>query len=384
MTILNVGTYPPKQCGIATFSMDMRNSLLANRHQVEILAVSDGTFRYKYPPEVVLNINQHREADYVKAAHFINHSQDIDTVVIQHEYGIYGGKDGEYILQLAGTVRKPVVVICHTVLPRPSKHQKQVLHALCQHAGAVVAMTRNSAALLTDLYEVTPELISIIAHGVPEFTKQDSFSLKRKYDLEGRIIVSTFGLIGPGKGLEIGIRAIAQVVPTHPRVAYLILGQTHPMLKNHEGEKYRRMLEALVKELDLAQNVQFANKYLSNEELGEYLYLTDIYLSPYPNRDQAVSGTMAFALGCGRAIVSTPYAYACEMLDEGRGLLSRTTQPEEIAALIKQILNDGNLKQDLQEKARQLGETWYWPRIGRQYGQVFANLRTPAEELVTG
>lgn len=384
MTILNVGTYPPKQCGIATFSMDLCNSLIINKHAVQILAVSDGTFRYKYPPEVVMNINQNREADYVKAARFINHNKDIDAVVIQHEYGIYGGRDGEYILQLTGSVHKPVLVICHTVLPRPSKHQKQVLCSLCQHAGAIIAMTRNSATLLANLYEAPAEFISIIAHGVPEFKKQDSDVLKRKHHLEDRLIVSTFGLIGPGKGLEIGIRAIARAVQSHPRITYLILGQTHPMLRNSQGENYRNMLEALVAELGLEDNVLFVNKYLSNNELGEYLYLTDVYLSPYPNRDQAVSGTMAFALGCGRAIVSTPYAYACEMLNGGRGLLSRGTQPEEIASLITQIFNDDNLKRNLQEKARELGETWFWPQIGRQYSKVFANLHSLAEELVTG
>lgn len=374
MAIINLGTYPPKQCGIATFSMDLRNSLLVHGNDVKVMAVSDDSYKYRYAREVVFNLKQNNRQDYMKAAKMLNNSPMAELLIIQHEYGIYGGEDGEYILDLVKLLHKPFVLVTHTVLPAPSKRQKQILNHLCCRATGIVCMTRRSARLLADLYEAPPESIHVIAHGVPEFEQQPAAYLKEKYHLEGQDIISTFGLIGPGKGLELGIRAMAKVIPQFPRAAYLILGQTHPMLKKYEGEKYRQMLENLVAELGLNRNVSFVNKYLSNEELGDYLYMTDIYLSPYPNKDQAVSGTMAFAIGCGRAIVSTPYAYASEFLAGGRGLLAAHADSDELAELLSSILAEPDLKAKLQEKSLKLGRTWAWPSIGKQYTLLFNQL----------
>ena len=383
MTIVNLGTYPPKQCGIATFSMDLRNSLLLQGHKVQVMTVSDEDSSYNYPDEVVFNLQQQRKRDYIKAAAFVNNNPQIDLLIVQHEYGIYGGEDGEYIQEMVKLLHKPFVLITHTVLPRPSKRQKQILNDLCQRAAGIVCMTRLSSQLLVDLYEAPPELITVIAHGVPEFKRYPQNKLKLKHNLQGHEVISTFGLIGPGKGLELGIRAIADIVPRHPSVRYLILGQTHPMLQKFEGERYRQMLIDLIAELDIQDNVIFVNKYLSDKELGEYLYMADIYLSPYPNMDQAVSGTMAFALGCGRATVSTPYAYATEVLSEGRGLLSRGIEPRELATLMESILNDKGLQKQLQEKALEVGDTWTWPNVGKQYSRFFRQIlddRTDQEE----
>ena len=371
MSILNLGTYPPKQCGIATFSMDLRRSLLKNNCDIEVMTVSDENYQYAYPSEVLFDIKQNNQPNYIKAAKFINTVSAIKLVVIQHEYGIYGGEDGDYILELPRRLHKPYVVVTHTVLPQPSKRQKQVLNQLCQNAAAVVCMTRKSAELLSNLYEAPGELIHVIPHGVPEFKKQSSSLLKKRYGLEGREIISTFGLIGPGKGLELGIEAIARLVNDWPQLCYLILGQTHPMLKKYEGEKYRNMLEDKVRSLGLEHNVRFVNKYLSDEEIGEYLYMTDIYLSPYPNRDQAVSGTMAFAVGCGRAIVSTSYAYATEVLAGKRGLLAQQPEPDELSHLMRSILLDEALKSRLQSRSQELGKSWTWINIGKQYRNLF-------------
>lgn len=357
MNLLNLGTYPPKQCGIATFSMDLRNSLLINDNEVKVMAVSDNSYQYHYTDEVLFNLKQNHRQSYIRAANFLNKAP-VELIIIQHEYGIYGGREGEYIMELVRLLHKPFVLITHTVLPRPSKRQKQVLNYLCSRASAIVCMTGRSEHLLSDLYEAPPELIQVIPHGVPEFKEQAQDSLKENYGLQGRHLISTFGLIGPGKGLELGIQAIAQIVKEHPQTTYLILGQTHPMLKKQEGEKYRHMLEDMVVKLGLEHNVVFVNKFLSDEELGEYLYMSDIYLSPYPNKDQAVSGTMAFAIGCGRAIVSTSYAYACEFLSGGRGLLAAEADPEELAELMKKILTNPDLKQSLQDNALKLGKSW--------------------------
>ncbi len=373
MKLLNLGTYPPKQCGIATFSMDLRNSLLYNGNEVEVMAISDSSYQYDYPDEVVFNLKQNQKQSYIQAANYLNKSP-VDLIIIQHEYGIYGGMDGEYVMELVRLLRKPFILISHTVLPRPSKRQKSVLNYLCSRASAIVCMTKRSGDLLSDLYEAPSELIQVIPHGVPEFKEEAQDSLKKKHGLQGRDVISTFGLLGPGKGLEIGIQAMVQVAEEHPSSTYLILGQTHPMLKKREGEKYRNMLEDMVDKLNLQHNVIFINKFLSDEELGEYLYMSDIYLSPYPNKDQAVSGTMAFAIGCGRAIVSTSYAYAQEFLSGGRGLLAKEATPEELADLIRMVLANPELKQNLQNKTRALGQDWPWPRIGGQYTKLFKQL----------
>ncbi len=386
MNILNLGTYPPKQCGIATFSMDLRNSLLLQGHKVQVMAVSEDDSSYHYPEEVVFTLQQQCRQDYIKAAAYVNVAVHLDVLIIQHEYGIYGGEDGKYILEMVKLLHKPFILITHTVLPRPSKSQKQILNHLCQRAAGIVCMTRQSSALLTDLYEAPPELITVIAHGVPLFKRCPPSKLKLKHKLHDCQVISTFGLIGPGKGLELGIRAVAEVVAQFPSARYLILGQTHPMLQKYEGEKYRQMLIRLVAELGIEENVIFINKFLSDKELGEYLYMTDIYLSPYPNMDQAVSGTMAFAMGCGRAIVSTPYAYASEVLSEGRGLLSKSIDPHELAVLLESILYDKALQKKLQKKAFEVGNTWTWPNVGKQYSRFFRQILNknidPEEEEV--
>ena len=372
--ILNLGTYPPKQCGIATFSMDLRNSLLKNGNTVQIMAVSDDKSEYNYPSEVIYNIRQEEKQDYARAASFVNSSPEIEILIIQHEYGIFGGSHGEYILQFAAKLNKPYIVVCHTVLPRPRRQQKAILKNLCSRSSAVVCMTKRSARLLSNLYGVPKELLNVISHGVPEFKRHPAEELKRKHNLSGKKLISTFGLIGPGKGLELGIKAMSEVVRDFPDATYLILGQTHPMLKKKEGETYRIMLENMVQELNIENSVIFVNRFLNDNELGEYLHMSDIYLSPYPNPDQAVSGTMAFAIGCGKAIVSTSYAYAIEVLENGRGLLAETAHPESLANLIKKILADPDLQSSLEARAYKIGKTWTWPNIGRQYSSVLADI----------
>ena len=374
MTVLNLSTYLPQECGIATFSMDLRKSLLPQGHKFEIIAISDKEDGYSYPKEVVCKMYKHNRNDYVRAAEFANTRSDVELIVIQHEYGIFGGPDGNYVLDFAQHLSKPFIIITHSVLPKPSEQQQYILHRLCQMAAGIVCMTNSSANLLHTLYNAHSELITIIPHGVPLFKQHHQEDLKRKYGCEGRQIITTFGLIGPGKGLETGIKALAEVAALHPSALYLILGKTHPNLIKSEGESYRNMLRELTSSLNLDNNVKFVNKFLTDDELGEYLHMTDIYLSPYPNRDQAVSGTMAFALGCGLAIVSTAYAYAQEVLAEGRGLLAQTNEPHEMAALLKQILEDRKLQNALQGKALTLGETLVWPAVGKKYSDFFAKI----------
>lgn len=373
MSILNLGTYPPKECGIATFSKDLRDNLARAGISVRIAAVSDTEYTYDYPEEVVYEIRQEIKKDYAKTARQINQSIDTDLVIIQHEYGIFGGVDGEYVLDFTGNLEKPFMLVPHTVLPCPSTSQKAILDKLARKAAAVICMTKRSAHLLEMVYAVPPEKICIIHHGVPVFQPKEREHLKQQYGYEGRQVITTFGLNGPGKGLEIGIRALQEVVVKHPDALYLIAGKTHPMLLKREGERYREMLNGLAANLGLTDHVKFINHYMGQEELGDYLYMTDIYLSPYPNRDQAVSGTLAFAIGCGRAIVSTPYEYALAMLaEEQRGLIAADVTASNIAVLIDRVLSNPMLKAHLERKTARIGKTISWPYVAAQY----ANLAT--------
>ncbi len=368
MNILNVGTYPPQHCGIASFSKDLMDNLKKLGESISIAAVSDPHYTYDYPNEVSYVMRRDQKIDYAKTANAINENTSIDLVIVQHEYGIYGGTDGNYLLDFTKCLKKPFVLVTHTVLPVPTVNQRTVLRNLCQQSVAVVSMTRTSAALASQIYEAAPEKVYVIHHGVPAFQKKDRHLLKQEYGFWGKELVTTFGLIGPGKGIEIGIRTLKELVTQHRNLMYLIVGRTHPMLVKHEGEQYRGMLTDLVITLGLQDNVRFVNRFLEPEELGDYLYMTDIYLSPYPQADQAISGTLAYALGCGRAIVSTPYLYAKEMVAKGqRGLVSPDATAESLAELINRILSEPFLKIILEQRAAKLGGKIKWPYIAGQY-----------------
>jgi len=366
---LMVSTYVPEKCGIATFSKDLRDSLCSRGEDVNIASVSGSKFLYPY--EVVYRLSKERRSDYTGCAGWINKSRDIDIVIIQHEFGIYGGEDGEYILDFAARLQKPILLVAHTVLPRPSAHCREVFNRLAGYATAVVCMTKRARdILLGPVYNLSPQKVHVIPHGVPQFQAKDREVLKQQLGYQGRRIITTFGLIGPGKGLEIGIRAISQVVDKYPDCVYIIAGSTHPNLLKQEGERYREEVTRLVSELGMEKNVVFINRFLDMEELGDCLYMTDVYLSPYPNLDQAVSGTLSFAVGCGRATVSTPYEHARELLDQGRGLVARDASPEALAELLDAVLGDPKLQAALEEKAWEYGKTLTWDSVAGYYSQV--------------
>lgn len=365
-----VGTYVPRQCGIATFSKDLRDGLCEAGCQVTIAAVTDTGSTYAYPPEVGFRIRQERLPDYLGCASWINSMPDIDLVIIQHEYGIFGGQYGEYILEFAGRLNKPYILVCHTVLPRPLEKPRYILTRLITGASGIVCMTGRARNLLADIYNAGLEGVHVIPHGVPAFQPKNRDELKAKYDMQGKTIITTFGLIGPGKGLENGIQAIARIIDKFPQVVYIIAGGTHPVLLKREGESYREKIKNLVSHLNLENHVRFVNKYLDLDELRDYLYMTDVYLSPYPNMDQAVSGTLSFAVGCGRAVVSTPYEHARELLADGRGLLAKDADPASIAEKLEAVLSRPELKNSLEAKASEFGTTMTWSSIARRYMEV--------------
>ncbi len=369
-TYLIVGTYPPRKCGIASFSHDLRSNLLPYGHQVLMAAISDPFSSYVYPPEVAFTIRQERQADYADCAHWANHNPAVEMVIIQHEYGIFGGQDGDYVLALISNLQKPYLLVTHTVLPHPHEHQQQVLSKAAHPAAGIICMTSRARKILTDVYSVPSNKIFMVPHGVPNFPVKDRELLKVQYGLADRRIITTFGFVGPGKGLEFGLKSLAIIKDKYPEALYIIAGKTHPMLMKNEGERYRNSILELVSRLHLEDNVFFINRFLDDDEMGDCLYLTDIYLSPYPNLDQAVSGPLSFAVGCGKAIIATPYAYAQEILAEGRGLIARDTTPEAIAEQLDLVLGNPAVQNRLEKKAAELGRSFAWKNVAGVYQQI--------------
>lgn len=374
-----LSTYPPRECGLATFTQDLITAFDSSGEiDAKVIAVTNME-NYVYDSKVIAKIAQHEQADYIKTARELNNS-DIDLLVIEHEYGIFGGEHGAYILDLINNLEIPVVTTFHTILPKPDPKQQSILNELGKKSEKVITMARNTKPLLKSVYGIDPEKIEMIHHGVPKRPFQSRESLKIKYGYNNRQIISTFGLIGPSKGIEHGIEAISKVVMDHKDVRYLILGQTHPALKE-EGDAYRNKLEELVENLDLSDNVEFINKYLSKDEIIEYLQLSDIYMTPYLGKDQAVSGTMAYAVGYGKAIISTPYMYAKEMLSGDRGFLAEFSNPDSLAECIKNIIKNPNIKAKMERDTMKLGRTMYWDKIAQCYLEVFSNITKSSPKI---
>lgn len=379
-----LSTFPPRECGIATFTEDLITNIDRLRGiKTHVIAINNSE-DYSYDNKVMTTIRQNEKSDYIELAKKLNTS-DIDLLVIEHEYGIYGGDHGDYILELINKLEIPIVTTLHTILSEPDPKQRLIINELGKKSEKIITMAQNTKLILQSIYGVDPRKIEVVHHGVPKKPFESRDILKKKFRYENRQIISTFGLIGPGKGIEHGIEAIAKVISSssdndsnsndNKDVLYLILGQTHPALKE-EGTAYRTKLEQLVSKLDLSRNVKFVNKYLTKDEIIEYLQLSDIYMTPYLAKDQAVSGTLAYAVGYGKAIVSTPYLYAKEMLSEGNGLLAEFSNPESLAVCIKNILDNPFEKAKMERNTLKTGRTMYWDRIAQQYTEVFLNIIT--------
>ncbi len=367
--ILFLSTYPPRACGIATFTQDLFRALSdAGGCEPGIVAVSDGA--YSYPPEVKLTLEQQDPNSYLETAESINASS-ADLLMIEHEFGIYGGKSGEYLLKLTGLLKIPYFVTFHTVLPRPTRKQCDIVSALAAGCRKIITMSSSSVEVLQKIYGADPKKIMVIPHGVPEIAVAGRDELKAQEGLAGRFVVSTFGLLSPGKGLEYGIGAMARLVKKHPEAVYLILGQTHPVIRNLYGERYREKLEKKAADLGASDNVRFVNRYLTKEEIIRYLTLSDVYLTPYLGKDQAVSGTLAYAVGCGRVIVSTPYPYAREMLADGRGLLARFRSAVSIEECILEVLRHPEEQKEMEQRTLRLGKTMMWSQVAAEYLSAF-------------
>jgi glycosyltransferase involved in cell wall biosynthesis len=383
--VLFLGSYPPRECGIATFTKDVVDSYdRAFKVRSQVIAIDEpGGDARRYPSEVVARFSEQDRYSYQQAADFINQHPS-EMLNIQHEYGLFGGERGEWLIDLIDAVNKPVVVTLHTVLPEPDETMLRVTRALCASASKVVSLSATGVALLETVYGIDPNRLQVIHHGVPDVPFRDTDPEKAAFGIGQRLVISTFGLINRGKGLEYAIEAMQSVVRRHPEALYLVLGQTHPVVRRQEGESYRESLVDMIRERGLQHNVKLVDKYLDFDELVGYLAATDIYLTPYLNPVQIVSGTLAYAVGCGKAIVSTPYLYAQELLAHNRGFLCDFRDAASIAESVNMLLDDPSLRRSTERRAYRFGRQMTWPHVANAYGDLFLELCPPAElELVT-
>ena len=379
---LFLGSYPPRECGIATFTKDMVDAYdRAFGLETPVIAVDEpGAHVRRYPAEVIGRIAEEERGSYEAAAQFVN-DYPVDLVNIQHEYGLFGGERGEWLVDFMRLLEKPVVLTMHTVLPDPDETYLRVTRALCEQATKVVALSETGRGLLEGIYGIDPQRLEVIHHGVPDVPFQDTYAAKASFGIGQRTVISTFGLISRGKGLEYAIEAMRGVVKRHPETLYLILGETHPVVRRREGESYRESLHAMVREYGLHYNIQLVDKYLDFDEVVSYLAATDIYLTPYLNPAQIVSGTLAYAVGCGKAIVSTPYLYAQELLAHNRGFLCDFRDAASIASRLNMLLDDPALRRATERRAYRFGRQMTWPHVATEYGALFSELcpRGPLE-----
>lgn len=364
MKIAIISTYPAQKCGIATFSHDLYKSLvLSSDDTVHIVAVSESCEDH-FPKEVVYKIAKHKLKSYIKAADFIN---EYDLCIIQHEYGIFGGECGEHILQLTNLLHIPIITNFHTILPKPSNKEKEVLQALGQVSTTVTVMTNWAVNMLHSIYQISTDKIQMIPHGVPVFDYKHE-EAKSQLQLQNKKILLSFGFLGRGKGFETAIEAVKEI--KDPDFRYIILGITHPNVIRDEGEAYRESLIHQCVEYGISNKVIFVNEFASEELLIDYLTACDMYVTPYPNENQISSGTLTFALGAGAAVISTPYLYAKDLLSEERGLLFDFNDANQLATIINELLDRPSLLKKYRENARLHGENMQWPNIGKKYSTL--------------
>ena len=367
-----LGDYPPRQCGIATFTNDLRDAVAAANPgwSCPVIAVSDRPGEYDYPPEVRFEIPQPDVATYLRAADFLNLSHT-DALCVQHEFGIYGGAAGSHLLGLLRRVRMPVVTTLHTVLEKPDADQLRVFNELAGLSTRVVVMAERARKMLREIYRLPAEKIELIHHGIPDMPFTDPSFYKDHFGVAGRPVMLTFGLLSPNKGIEHVIEALPAIVEEHPQLVYIVLGATHPNLLRESGESYRLQLERLARNLGVEKNVMFVNRYVSNAELCEYIGAADIYITPYLNEAQITSGTLSYCYGAGKAVVSTPYWHAAELLADGRGALVPFRESLAVAREVNGLLGDEARLNSMRKQAYLAGRRMIWPEVARAYTGVF-------------
>jgi glycosyltransferase involved in cell wall biosynthesis len=371
-----VGDYLPRKCGIATFTSDLRHAIATQYPATDciVVPVNDVPQGYDYPPEVRFELLEQDLDSYRRAADFLNFS-NADVVSLQHEYGIFGGPSGRHILGLLRDLRMPVVTTLHTILREPSYEQRYVMQQLAELSARLVAMTQRGKQFLMEIYGVAESQIDLIAHGIPNMPFVDPNFFKDQFGVGGKHVLLTFGLLAPNKGIEYVLRALPEVIGEFPNVVYLVLGATHPNLLHEQGESYRLSLERLAGDLGIRQHVIFYNRFVELHELTEFIATADVYITPYLNPAQITSGTLAYAFGCGQAVISTPYWHAEELLADNRGVLVPFADAAAIGREICNLLRDEPRRHALRKRAYLLGREMIWSHVAMLYMESFQRAR---------
>jgi glycosyltransferase involved in cell wall biosynthesis len=372
-----IGNYLPRQCGIATFTTDLCEAIGAEYSGTTCIAlpVNDIEDGYDYPERVRFELTEKDIESYRRAADFLN-TNNVDLVSLQHEYGIFGGRVGSHILALLRELRMPIVTTLHTILRDPDADQRGVLEEVAALSNRLVVMSKRGSEFLQEVYRVRPDKIDVIPHGIPDVPFIDPNFHKDLFGVEGKIVLLSFGLLAPNKGIENVIAALPAVVARYPNVVYIIVGATHPHVKRHDGETYRLFLERMAQEKGVEGQVIFYNRFVSVEELVKFIGAADIYITPYLNPAQIVSGTLAYTLGAGKAVISTPYWYAEEMLAKGRGTLVPFRDAAALAEQVIDLLDNEAKRHAMRKRAYVFGRDMTWPRVARRYMQSFERARS--------
>jgi glycosyltransferase involved in cell wall biosynthesis len=379
-----LGDYLPRKCGIATFTHDLRKAMAEEYPDVEsfVAPVNDLPEGYDYPPEVRFEFSENDLDSYRRTADYLNFS-DADVVCLQHEYGIFGGPAGSFILALLRDLRIPIVTTLHTILQNPNADQRRVLEELSVLSARLVVMSERGSKMLQEIYGVPHEKIDLIPHGIIDMPFVDSNFYKDQFGVEGKHVLLTFGLLSPNKGIEHVLRALPEVVKRFPNLVYIILGATHPNLVREHGEAYRLTLERLAKDLGIKRHVSFYNRFVDQEELKVFLGVADLYITPYQNAAQTTSGTLAYAFGCGKAVISTPYWHAEELLGDGRGVLVPFNDSGAITQAIIGLLEDDNRRHAMRKRAYLLGREMVWSKSVQHYMDSFRRARrNPTSQFI--
>lgn len=375
LSMLYMGTFPPRECGIATFTRDLSRAIDKKSPPLikgKILALNrNSTEIYNYPKKVIFQIEDNDIQEYVEVAKKINNTDSIKLISIQHEFGIFGGNYGDYLIPFLEIIDKPVIITFHSIVPSPDKRLKKVVQSIAEKTACITVMTEKGVAILRKDYNIKTDIV-VIPHGIPTISLTPSIKAKAKMDYKDKILLSSFGLLSKGKGYEYVIDALPEVIKKFPNVLYLIIGETHPVVRKNEGEKYRVFLEKKVKKLGLQKNVKFYNKYLKLREIIKYLKATDIYISPSLDPRQITSGTLAYAVGAGKAVISTPFLHAKDMIHSKRGiLLTKFKDSKAFAKSIIKILSNPELKESMEKNAYSYSRHMTWPNVALSYLKVF-------------
>jgi glycosyltransferase involved in cell wall biosynthesis len=376
-----IGNYLPRQCGIATFTTDLCAAISGEYGTARLLAlpVNDTKEGYDYPARVRWSLAQDDVQSYQDAAEFLNFN-NIDMVCLQHEYGIFGGPAGSHILHLLRGLKMPVVTTLHTVLREPNPDQLMVMEEIAELSDRLIVMSQLSSQFLQEIFKVPGSKIDMVPHGVPDLPFLDPNFYKDRFGVEGKAVLLTFGLLSPNKGIENVIQALPQILSKHKNVAYIVAGATHPHILRREGDKYRASLQALAKEVGVESQVIFHDRFVSPEEMAEFIGAADIYITPYRYEAQVVSGTLAYALGAGKAIISTPYWHAIELLDDRRGALVPFQNPAAIASKTIELLNTPAIRHSMRKRAYLFARDMVWKRVAQGYMESFTRVRSDRME----